>query len=470
MKGGWHGGGGGGRRGWNKEREHVQEDKRSFHEMKMKMYSLRAQKTELNKRLLEMESTVSSLKEEQKTIESAFEEKQNEAKLFRERYRQVKDQIPRVNALTEMLQQKEAEIEDLKHRLHFPVKEYTSGNENKQESGENSREDMGSITSDVSRYRQMESSTRNERLDENRGEMIRTEKFEKRENSQERSDPQTGESFDVGKKKKNEYETEMNGDMGNEELKLRNEEREAHFGDDGRLEFEGDTQSKRSSNSEVRGDRELGMHRGGVKLELQENSHDGRDRFRGNSDHLDRANGNRWRVISEEIKEKRNYGSNGATITGNQRFVGGKKEDGNRFEEGKTIKQAKIENPHMGLNVQNESVSRNQQSGVADKIANGKHHNVKAKSRGAQYNTWKNMGNSKYKASSLNKKWGTKTMIILDKQKLLKEMKIHMILKCRILKTLSWEPEIQKKLCPERKQTVTKTKHKQMSLSLAFQR
>lgn len=105
--------------GQQKERELMQEAKKKTEEMKMKIFNLRAQKSDLNNRVLEMQSTLSSLRDEQRTIELAFQEKQNEAKLLRDQYMQIKDQKPQVEALTKVLQQKEAEIEDLKHRLQL---------------------------------------------------------------------------------------------------------------------------------------------------------------------------------------------------------------------------------------------------------------------------------------------------------------------------------------------------------------
>lgn len=97
--------------------------KRKNEEMKAKIYSLRSQKMELDRKVEEMKSTLDSLKEEQKVMESTFEEKQNEIRTIQEKGSNFgKDLEVEVMALKERLQQKEAEIEDLKHRFEVPFK------------------------------------------------------------------------------------------------------------------------------------------------------------------------------------------------------------------------------------------------------------------------------------------------------------------------------------------------------------
>ncbi|PSS16293.1 Spore wall protein [Actinidia chinensis var. chinensis] len=110
-----------------KERDYKVEAKRKKEEMKAKLSSLRIKKTELDNRILELQSTISSLKDEQRTIESALGEKQTEIKLLREREIETNNENPQVVALTETLKQKEAEIEDLKHRLEYPLKVWSVG-------------------------------------------------------------------------------------------------------------------------------------------------------------------------------------------------------------------------------------------------------------------------------------------------------------------------------------------------------
>ncbi|GMP67094.1 hypothetical protein CsSME_00027200 [Camellia sinensis var. sinensis] len=98
-----------------KERDYNIEAKKKTEEMKAQIYSL-------DSRILEMQSTISSLKDEQRTMESSLEEKQNEIKLLQEKEIETGKEDPQVIALTEALKQKEAEIEGLKHRLEYPIK------------------------------------------------------------------------------------------------------------------------------------------------------------------------------------------------------------------------------------------------------------------------------------------------------------------------------------------------------------
>ncbi|KAJ7948262.1 Micronuclear linker histone polyprotein-like protein [Quillaja saponaria] len=107
-----------------KERDSNQEIKRKNEEMKAKIYSIKTQKMELDRKVLELQSRMDSLKDEQRVMETAFEEKQNEIRMLtREKVNLGKEITnPEVIALTESLKQKEAELEDLKHRLQDPVK------------------------------------------------------------------------------------------------------------------------------------------------------------------------------------------------------------------------------------------------------------------------------------------------------------------------------------------------------------
>ncbi|XP_057488224.1 uncharacterized protein LOC130774219 [Actinidia eriantha] len=105
-----------------KERDYNEEAKRKNEEMKAKIYSLLIQKGELDSRILEMESTISSLKDEQRTVESALEENQTKIKSLREKEIEANKENPQVVALIETLKQKDAEIEDLKRLLKYPVK------------------------------------------------------------------------------------------------------------------------------------------------------------------------------------------------------------------------------------------------------------------------------------------------------------------------------------------------------------
>ncbi|PHT43348.1 hypothetical protein CQW23_17373 [Capsicum baccatum] len=106
-----------------KEREQAKEARRQIEDMKSDIHLHGEQKTDLESRISEMTSTISSLKAEQRTIEVALEEKQSEIKMLRETQPEIKSDDSLVTLLSETLRQKEAEIEDLKHRLESsPIK------------------------------------------------------------------------------------------------------------------------------------------------------------------------------------------------------------------------------------------------------------------------------------------------------------------------------------------------------------
>lgn len=72
---------------------------------------------ELHSRVMEMQSTIASLRDEHKTLEMAFDEKQTEIKMLQERETDSIKENPEAIALKEILKKREAEIEDLKHHL-----------------------------------------------------------------------------------------------------------------------------------------------------------------------------------------------------------------------------------------------------------------------------------------------------------------------------------------------------------------
>ncbi|KAI3698747.1 hypothetical protein L2E82_42542 [Cichorium intybus] len=81
-----------------KERQYAKEHKKKNQDLNAKLYSLRTQKTDLDNKIMEMRSTIGSMKEEQRALEMAIDEKQNEIK------------------------RKESKINDLKTTLHSPSK------------------------------------------------------------------------------------------------------------------------------------------------------------------------------------------------------------------------------------------------------------------------------------------------------------------------------------------------------------
>lgn len=81
-----------------KERQYAKENKRKNQDLNAKLYSLGTQKIELNNKLIEMRSTIGSLRDEQRALELAIDEKLNEIK------------------------RKESEIKDLRSSLQTPPK------------------------------------------------------------------------------------------------------------------------------------------------------------------------------------------------------------------------------------------------------------------------------------------------------------------------------------------------------------
>ncbi|XP_021901100.1 uncharacterized protein LOC110817019 [Carica papaya] len=103
-----------------KEREYSTEMKGRAEELKAKIYAVNAQKMELDRRLLEMQSTIDSLRDEQKVISHAMKEKQKEIELLRDKDSWKHN--PQLMTLTEIIKQKESEIQELKHQIEYPVR------------------------------------------------------------------------------------------------------------------------------------------------------------------------------------------------------------------------------------------------------------------------------------------------------------------------------------------------------------
>jgi len=80
---------------------------------------------ELSRTVMEMQSTLDSLKDEQKLMETAFKEQQNELRLMQEKVDKVGQGGSQIVALgEENVKHKEAEIEDLKRSLENPVNDH----------------------------------------------------------------------------------------------------------------------------------------------------------------------------------------------------------------------------------------------------------------------------------------------------------------------------------------------------------
>ncbi|XP_076948983.1 uncharacterized protein LOC143621443 [Bidens hawaiensis] len=84
-----------------KERQYAKENKRKIQDLTAKLYSIGAQKIELNNKIMEMRSTNGSMRDEQRVLELAINEKQNQIK------------------------HKESQIQDFKSTLQTPPKTWS---------------------------------------------------------------------------------------------------------------------------------------------------------------------------------------------------------------------------------------------------------------------------------------------------------------------------------------------------------
>lgn len=234
------------------------EVKRKTEEMKMEIMSLGSQKAELNSKVLDMESTISSLREEQRAVEMAFQEKQNEVKMLRD-----KDQDPQVEALMEELRHKEAENEDLKHRLQLRGAEVA--HERLILPSNTTAENQGGDVQDGER--------------KNAGE---TESID-------RSSENGGTDADGRSEKKVDQERERG-------------EKEEHEDDEAPVTARGESRDSQETEE---------VHGGRVKLEMQENTH----RVRGKRGYLRRAKAKRWRSIAKQTQGKRTSPGNASAST-----------------------------------------------------------------------------------------------------------------------------------------------------------
>ncbi|KAK8624623.1 hypothetical protein V6N13_089513 [Hibiscus sabdariffa] len=109
-----------------KQTQYTKELKKKADETKAKMSSLRMQKMDVDLRLMEMQSTIDSLKDEQKAMESELEDKLNEIKLLRHKEMGSGNGNPLVIALLPTLKQEEAQIQDLNNLLNSTDRVWSS--------------------------------------------------------------------------------------------------------------------------------------------------------------------------------------------------------------------------------------------------------------------------------------------------------------------------------------------------------
>ncbi|EHA8590190.1 midasin-like [Cocos nucifera] len=100
-----------------KERENKIEIREKLEVFKANAISLRSENAELNNKLIETESTIAYLKRTQKESEAALEEKQNQINGLAEKAAESTASNLQITNLTELLKEKEAKIEEMKHHL-----------------------------------------------------------------------------------------------------------------------------------------------------------------------------------------------------------------------------------------------------------------------------------------------------------------------------------------------------------------
>ncbi|XP_072970373.1 uncharacterized protein [Typha angustifolia] len=102
-----------------KEKANSKEMKRKLEDMRAKSTLLKSQRMELDEKLTNSESTAAYLKSKQKELEAVLEDKENQIKQLEENAGE--HSTDQITHLTELLKQKEGEIEELKQ--HLPKEE-----------------------------------------------------------------------------------------------------------------------------------------------------------------------------------------------------------------------------------------------------------------------------------------------------------------------------------------------------------
>ncbi|MBA0766145.1 hypothetical protein Gotri_015213 [Gossypium trilobum] len=304
-----------------KEREYTKDMRRKAEETKAKIYYLRNQKMELDRRLLDMLSTLDSLKDEQKAMESALEEKKREIKLLRDKDLNTGNENPQIIALTATLKQKEAEIEELKHRLTGQVRVWSVSTDDPSNPKVN-------MTKGKTEFSHKESSRVHESSykgghGSSKGQDGTETKFSF---SQEED---KGEGFEDGNEKRGgqQQKLESTGENANNqgairEMKIGDADDTGNYGVDGKknhanaIDTINDVDNEQEKRSSFGG--QLGKRRdphleserireGGKKLDIDENSRI--SSLPGRVGHLSRSKGKRWRSLARNRLLKRNVNS-----------------------------------------------------------------------------------------------------------------------------------------------------------------
>ncbi|KAK6241641.1 hypothetical protein QQP08_008998 [Theobroma cacao] len=363
-----------------KEREYMKEMKRNAEETKAKIYFLRNQKMELDRRLLEMQSAIESLKDEQKTMESALEEKQYEIILLQEKHVDSGNENPQVLALTATLKQKEAEIEVLKHRLKSPVRVWSV-----------SADDKSNLPVNITVTGSMEEKEKTEFSQEEGGRVHESTAYKDGDNStkdQDRSEiksnfsqeEQNREEVEDGSKKKGETTLRMDmagGGQLQKPVSLGENARNEGAAGEMRKEYsqytgtsrmngemnhanatetinDMDEQGQKITNTGQLGELKnprpegesqklQGTYEGGRKLGIDDNSRI--SGLSGRFDHLSRAKGKRWRSLARNRFLKKNVLSelDGVASMRSRRFSKAYKDEARSSEGGVVSDEGKAE-------------------------------------------------------------------------------------------------------------------------------
>lgn len=301
-----------------KERDYVKEVKLKNDEMKAKIYSLRIQKMELDRRLLEMQSTIDSLKDEERTMEAAIEEKQNEIRMLKLQQEMGNEkESAQVVTLTERLNQKEAEIEDLKHRLQYPEKVWSVSTDDPSHSPVNFtvRKDQKSKTGADGNSNK---TVTGEFGSDDRKEMI-SNQMDKFEDLQDQSIKEDGvstsgeKSSDEGQGKKS---TEDSGESSGRNVREENYGGNSSYAisenggkdmDGEGLEIRGNGQMGKHENPQDEGQENLGAAKDGMKMEIRDDSGNGvESRARGKRGSVSNRKGKRWRLLAKNRRLENN--------------------------------------------------------------------------------------------------------------------------------------------------------------------
>ncbi|MBA0711804.1 hypothetical protein Golax_010951 [Gossypium laxum] len=304
-----------------KEREYTKDMRRKAEETKAKIYYLRNQKMELDRRLLDMLSTLDSLKDEQKAMESALEEKKREIKLLRDKDLNTGNENPQIIALTATLKQKEAEIEELKHRLTGQVRVWSVSTDDPSNPKVN-------MTKGKTEFSRQESSRVHESSYKGgHGSSKGQDGTETKFNFSQEEDK--GEGFEDGNEKRGgqQQKLESTGENANNqgairEMKIGDADDTGNYGVDGKknhvnaidtINDVDNEQEKRSSFSGQLGKRRdphlesERIRKGGKKLDIDENSRI--SSLPGKVGHLSRSKGKRWRSLARNRLLQRNVNS-----------------------------------------------------------------------------------------------------------------------------------------------------------------